>query len=368
MNDAPIYVPIVKGKQYDILATKELHASVRTRIKPLIEAMPLNSKGAKLEDHLVSLCERIRKHLTVGELFVDFRGIDPEARVESGQNAVVFGYQLLKTYNRPVTPVFGLERNDALWRPLAAYVHDFGQGFCIRLKGEDLDSYAIEDTWQQVIERVGMMGLAAGQVDIVIDFGSLANHDIAELHEKVISFLAANQRAHAYRMIIVAGSSALKDVSEVEPDGVQTVVRRELDLWRELRVDLHSALRPVFGDYGVVHPDFSDAIVSKYINAKIRYTAGPTIRYFRGHGLLHPAKDYAQYRVLAAKVRSSAGFAGASTSFGDQYIDDCASGITATPGSPATWIKADMNTHMSHTVDHLVAELAQLEELIGQET
>ena len=365
MSEAPVYVPIVKGKQFDILATKEIDASLRSKLMPLIEAMPVDLRKSALDDHLIKLCDRIRKHLPKGRLFVDFRGIDPEAMIAGGVNAILFGFQLFKLNNRPVTPVFGLARNDALWGDLGKIALDFDQGFCFRLKGDDLDDFAIEDTWDQVVERTAEMGLPFGRVDLLLDFGSISVTPLSVLHDKVVAFLHYNPEAYKYRSIIVAGSSALKDVSGIEKESTEDVRRRELDLWRGLWLDLPEGVRPVFSDYGIVHPDFSDIGANPYINAKIRYTAGNTIRYFRGHGLRLPVNDYAQYRTLAAKVRGSNLYMGTSASFGDRYIDDCANYITGTPGAPGTWVKADMNSHMSHTVVQMVEALADLESQVA---
>ncbi|MBF3728241.1 hypothetical protein ISG25_37580, partial [Burkholderia pseudomallei] len=72
-------------------------------------------------------------------------------------------------------------------------------------------------------------------------------------------------------------------------------------------------------DYGVIHPDFSDIGPNKYMNAKIRYTVGDKIVYFRGHGLLHPVKDYNQYYDLAKKVVTDTRYRTRKYSFGDSY-------------------------------------------------
>ena len=365
MSEAPVYVPIVKGKQFDILATKELDSTARAKLMPLIEAMPADLKKSALDEHIVKFCDRIRKHLPKGRLFVDFRGIDPEATVDGGVNAILFGFQLLKMNGRPVTPVYGLARNDALWAKLGEIAQDFNQGFCFRLTGDDLDDFAVEDTWEQIVERTADIGLPFGRVDILVDFGSITATSLKALHEKVVAFLHYNPEAYKFRTIIIAGSSALKDVSGIDKEGTQDVRRRELDLWRRLWIDLPEGVRPVFSDYGIVHPDFSDIGANPYINAKIRYTAGSIIRYFRGHGLRLPVNDYAQYRGLAAKVRNSSLYVGTNASFGDRYIDECANYITSTPGAPGTWVKADMNSHMSHTVAQMVEALAELESQVA---
>lgn len=109
---SPLYVPAVKGKLNDIVAVGLVSRRVRENIKPLVEAMPINPKKPAVDEHVHRLCQYIRKHAPLGELFVDFYGLMPEACVPDGTNATLYGYQLLKGLGRYVTPVYGLERND----------------------------------------------------------------------------------------------------------------------------------------------------------------------------------------------------------------------------------------------------------------
>lgn len=357
---SPLYVPIIKGNLNDVVAVGMLSRRVLDNTKPLIEAMPINPKRPAVDEHVHRLCQYIRKHAPLGDVFVDFYGLMPDACISDGTNATIYGYQLLKGLGRCVTPTYGLERNDDLWTPLAAVVAGFAKGFAFRLHREDLVDDLVDETWGSVLERSAQLGLSERDIDIILDFGSLSGLEIADVKETVTSFLFSNPRARHYRSIVVVSSSALRTVSEVDKDDMAEVVRRELHLWSDLWNDLPEEVRPAYGDYGIVHPDFSDIGPNKNINAKIRYTAGDRLLYFRGHGLLRPVKDYVQYRGLARKVISDPRYRGRSFSFGDRYLNDCASGL-GSPGSPSTWVKADMNhhiTYVSQQINRLVTVFA----------
>lgn len=344
---SPLYVPIVKGKRNDLIAVGKLSRHVRECVKPLVEAMPVNRKKTNVDDHVHQLCQYVRKHVPLGNLFVDFFGLMPEDCASDGTNATIFGYQLLKGLGRYVTPVYGIERNNELWTSLREVVEGFGQGFAFRLHRDDLADDLIDETWGAIIERAAQLGLKEESIDIILDFGSLSELDPVEVREATVSFLSGNPRVRNYRSIVVASSSALRTVSEVEKEGVAEIVREELHLWSDLWNDLPDEVRPVYGDYGIVHPDFSDMGPNKYMNAKIRYTVGNKILYFRGHGLLHPQKDFEQYQELAQKVKADARCRSESFSFGDGYLASCAKGHIS-PGAPATWVKADMNHHITY--------------------
>lgn len=79
MNSA-IYVPVIKGKKNDVIALGKLPLQIRSRVKPLIEAMPVNLKKSKIDEHVFKFCDYIKKNAPIGEMFVDFYGLMPEAR------------------------------------------------------------------------------------------------------------------------------------------------------------------------------------------------------------------------------------------------------------------------------------------------
>lgn len=353
MKTSVAYVPIVKGKKYDLMAVGGVLNDVRHIMKPFIEAMPVNPEQPSVEDHVHKLCACIKKHVPVGDIFVDFYGLLPEATVSDGTSATLFGYQLLKGLGRSVTPAYGFERDELIWESLGKIVLEFGNGFCFRLSRVDLMEFAFDDVWSQIIERTAQMGLTPSQVDLLLDMRHIESEDVSVLADNITSFLFHNPEVSDYRSVIVAGSSALKSVGDVEKDGVQEVVRQELRLWSALWRDMPEDFKPTFGDYGVVHPDFSDQARNKYVNAKIRYTAGDKIIYFRGHALHLPAKDYEQYHEIAARVRAHRQYAGRPESVGDRYIDDCANRQVG-PGSLATWVTYDMNHHICYTARQLV--------------
>ncbi|WP_230947891.1 beta family protein [Burkholderia territorii] len=73
-------------------------------------------------------------------------------------------------------------------------------------------------------------------------------------------------------------------------------------------------------------------------------------------------KDYNQYYDLAKKVVTDIRYRTREYSFGDSYIDDCARKL-GKPGAPGTWVRADMNHHVTYVaeqVDRLVKVFASL--------
>lgn len=354
------YSPIIKGKLNDLKALGRLSPRSRSIAKPMVEAMPLK-KGEDVDSHIAKLAHYLVKHAPLGDLFLDFYGLVPGLKASDGTDAIVFGYKLVKGLGRTVTPVYGFSRDDSLWSALRETVKSNGQGFCFRIDIDDLDDQA-EDTWTQILERSAFFGIKPQQTDLVIDLRDIGAVPIDKLQGVVLDFLGMNQRAPAYRSIVLAGSTALKTVTTIPKDGVGEVARKELVLWSRLQRDLSQNIELVFGDYGVIHPDFSDQGPNKHMNAKIRYTYRGRIAYFRGHGLRYPVKDYSQYHQLASQVRDSQYYRGRAFSYGDWYIDTVAD-FNTTPGHPGTWVHADMNHHLEYTARQMTTLIGELREV-----
>ncbi|MCA7928940.1 beta family protein [Burkholderia cepacia] len=357
-----VYVPFVKGKENDIKAVGSLAKAIREITKPLIEIIPINPEKPDIDKHVHKFCRYIKKFSPLGEIFVDFHGLLPDALMSDGTNSILFGYSLLRGFGREVTPVYGFDRNDNLWPQFGKVVASFGKGFAFRLGRDDLADYLFDDTWAAIVERSGEMALQEKSVDLILDFGNLSGLDNEAIKENVISFLFHNPRAKFYRSIIVSSSSALKNVGEIEQDEMTEVTRHELHLWSQLWNDMPDEIKPIYGDYGVIHSGFSDVGPNQNMNAKIRYTVGDKILYFRGHGLRRPKKDYAQYYELAKQVVADDRYRTRNFSYGDTYLDNCAR-RQIKPGTPSTWILADMSHHMTYVarqVDRLIAHFVSL--------
>ncbi len=347
-----IYTPIVKGKMYDLKALNKLSPLAKTRIKPLVEAMPKPAE-VSLDEHLEKLVHYLVKYYPKGDLFVDFYGLLPDEKTTQGISGVIAGCRLMMAKGRAVTPCYGFSRDDSIWQEMSKVVTDLGRGFCFRIDVDDLDD-AAQDTWAQIIERSAELGLDAPQIDLVIDLRDVRDVEKTHLQDLCLDFLATNPSWPKYRSISVVGSSALKSVGKIPVDGFDDIERNELHVWALLQFELGPTKKLVFGDYGVVHPDFSDAVNNKNKNSKIRYTSGSKIRYFRGHRLADPP-GFKHYHVLAERVRSSDLYRGRDFSFGDQYIDDCAD-LNSGSGNLPTWVLADMNHHLEYSA----AQIARL--------
>jgi hypothetical protein len=274
----------------------------------------------------------------------------PDALVSNGQNATTEGFRLIASRGFPAIPTYGLARNDNLWADLGRSAIALNTGFCFRIDIDDLDDQS-EQTWVEILERSAEMHLSAQQIDVVVDLRFIGEMEPERLDDLVLDFFGYQPRGFAPRFTAITGSSALKTVAEVPRNGTLAVTRQELLLWTRLRRELGPATRVGYGDYGVIHPDFSQSAPSPNANAKIRYTRGQSIHYFRGTSLYKPS-NFAQYHDLARRVINNQHYRGHQYSAGDGDIWDCAHRGTH-PGNLGTWVRIDQNHHIESTAEQI---------------
>lgn len=343
------YCPIIKGKMNDIKAMSLLASSTAGAIRPLYELPPFLPTQTP-EQVLSRFATRLSKLSGSRACYVDFPLLKPGAKTSSGEAALDVAFAQLTALGIPFDPVFGFDRDDSLW-PLVVKQAKSTGGLLLRLEPDDVEF--AEDTIEKITD-LRSRGLDLRMVDVMIDCRFLSSEGAArDVAAEVADFIDKLAATTTMRKFLVAGSSAPKTVTEIEKDSTGDVARSELTLWATLATE-RLPVEPIYSDYGVIHPDFSDLTASTHINGKIRYTEGKKIHIFRGHSLRLGDK-FEQYRKLAAAVASSRHYQGNSFSYGDRYIYDCATGHAGT-GNPGTWVLVDQNHHVSYT-DHQLRKL-----------
>lgn len=347
------YSPIIKGKLNDIKAASQLVAEVSRRIKPVFELPPFKETDTP-EQVMARFADRLAKNYSKNACYVDFPLLKVGAQTSSGESVLSAAYGQLTALSINFEPVYGFDRDNALWPTVIAQARKSG-GMLLRLEADDMEFAS--DTLDR-IQELSLRGLDLRQLDILLDCRYLPTREFSGATSDLVAlFLEALASTFDIRKVIVAGSSAPKTVTAVPKNDMRSIARNELWLWTSLRVK-GLGFDVVYGDYGVIHPDFTDLTPSPHINGKIRYTQGQHIHIFRGQSLRENDK-YDQYRRLSHNVISSGFYQGHSFSQGDRYIYDCANGQAKT-GSPGVWVLNDQNHHFTYAAQ----QIQKLEALI----
>lgn len=353
MEAKTLYTPILKGKANDLKALGKVPRQLAPHVHSLVELLPAD-EGKSIESACVRFAHQLRKHCPLSTVSVDLHSIAPDSKTEDGSPALEALCANLRGQRILFTPVFGFDHEPELWERIAQIAIRQGRGLTFRLKIDDVENE--EDTIADIIERLRFADIPASSTKILIDLESIGHLDLVSLvrlRGLTQDFVDAALTAADFGLISVIGSSMPKDVSSVTKEGTKAFYRHEMPLWLNVAAGVASK-RLAFGDYGIVHPNFSDKVIATNANAKIRYTRGLHHHIFRGHGLKEGLK-YKQYHKLAERVVKSSVYLGRDHSFGDDYAWRCAN-FEASSGSLGTWVEVDMNHHLVY----IAAQLPQI--------
>lgn len=350
MDQRTLYTPIVKGKENDFRAIGRIPRHLAVRTFPLIELVP-PEESDKLEKAYFRFCDNLRRNCGWQRVSVDLHAIAPEQRVQGGGYALEAVCAMLKASGINFVPVFGFDHEPELWERIAQVAREGGRGLTFRVKRDDL--LDPDDTLELLLEHLNREGFDSRDVNLIVDLGALYGMETAEVEawrSRAQDFIDLAVTAKPFALVSLTGSSMPKHVGDVPMHGEMSIPRRELRLWLDVANSLRN-VRIAFGDYGVVHPDFSAKMRGKHTNAKIRYTSARSHNIFRGYRLSDGLK-YEQFYDLSKRVVDADVFLQPDYSFGDGYLWKCAK-RDVSHGHLGTWVEVDLSHHFVFTAMQL---------------
>jgi len=200
-----------------------------------------------------------------------------------------------------------------------------------------------------LLEMVRSAGLAPAQVDILIDYGS-----VAAPPERIAEAVTTIYRVEEWRSITVLAGAFPPDLSKLRKNEQHLLARHEwIGYCRFVQAGGHAG----YGDYTIQHPLYEEH-ERKGLNfsASIRYTGltdwvimrGESVRKDNGPG-------YSQWPAHAQLLAFHSEFRGADFSAGDNYISTMGAQMEKT-GNPKDWLNAGINHHLAmvaHQLEHI---------------
>jgi Beta protein len=293
MDLKTLYTPIVKGKENDFKAIGKMPRVLAARAFPVVELLAPD-EPAQFDASYVRFGAQLRKHCPEQRVSVDLHSIAPWQKTADGSLGLEALCGYLKGLGIAFVPVFGFDHEQELWDRIASIARREGRGLTFRLTNEDL--VVPDDTLEELLDRLSSAKISASDVNLVVDLASLDGMDkaaLGKLRDLTQDFIDLAMTAKDFGLVSVVGSSMPKDVSEVPKEGHAAVPRRELPLWLGVAGSLPE-LPIAYGDYGIIHPNFSLKAPATNANAKIRYTSNREHHIFRGYSLRQGIK-YKQY-------------------------------------------------------------------------
>ncbi len=350
MFDYKHYVPVLRWKQSEWLALRELTGVQRKEVTPLIEIVPVKFMDKKTKDIKEENCikEEINKIVTgikenwgVSRAFIDVHLLDVEIRTFVMKEIIVTGNNM----NLYLIPVIHLNYSREYLDMISDLPNKNQGGACLRLNIEEVSGTSLIDKVNWLIDVVG---IKHDNVDLIVDY-KLIN----EGRLKFSYLIQTIPSIREWRTLTVIMGAFPKDLSDFKL-GEHLHPRLDWQSWlKEVASNSHLDRLPTFGDYTIQHPIYSEPPERANVSASIRYASDSAWVIMRGEGLFHDnSPGFAQYPANALLLSSRDEFCGKNFSFGDKYIYEMGQ-QNIKYGNPMSWLKAGINHHITLVVRQL---------------
>lgn len=338
------YMPVLRWKRGEFDALRSLFQPDRAAMIPMVEMLDdtvdfdtPTLPGAQPDVEVA--VTRLARVWGTTPIFIDTQALD--VQTPPSPHPVLQVFAAARSSQVAAVPVATLEGSVAFTTALAQTIRTDGRGCAIRVSPADIT----EPTFQQeLMSLLGTLGVREGNVDLVLDWGAIPPDSAAPTSLAVAGVVTTViPTPTAWRSIVFVASS-FPDTLAAAGVGQSTILRAEWATYRRL---LSSSLpRAIaFGDYAIAYPIYTS--VPFVGSAAIRYTIDDDWLIVRGRSLKGPVYGgYGQYPVLCRTLSGTPHYRGAGFSWGDQYIDDCATGRVGT-GGQTTWRAVGTNHHIT---------------------
>lgn len=352
-----MYVPFLKLKKNEILSLKILDGNVLGNITPFFDIPRIKDMG---EEDFKKRIEMGVKDLTRHwdndrKFYLDTFDVDQDLRPD-GLCPFSYVRQALEKFN--FIPVAGIDRDDEHLNSVREHLDEMEtKVIAVRFLPNDFESY---DLIKEEIEDIlgGLIG-KCDKIDLILDCRVVVANRAISIAEEAVAFTERFCKDYAVGNVILTGSSIPASIADIVPTNSETYFPRyEIQVWKAFNASFNQELtNTVFGDYGVISPEYSDIdldarMLATVASPKAIYTLEGQHYAVRGSRFRTHADGYGQYFNLARQIASKDFFRGPHFSSGDEYITQKSQNIPKA-GSPQTWIKNTLNSHITYIVDEI---------------
>lgn len=327
-----LYVPILKYKQGEKDALLTLRDEDKDKIIPLLEVTPdVITKGNFCG---VSDFWNDRKYIL---------DVSPEFRDEMQGDEYLQLFERCK--NEKVVPVVRLSDNEDTVKHLS---EGSTNGIALRLYVEEI----LDDDFEGIFDEF-TSNIDISKTDLIIDAQSIESNKINETTFLLKGSINLISDIQSYRSVIFTSNSFPRSL-EVERYKLTTIPRIESVLFEKVSGHFRkNGVELVYSDYSINHWSYFEFIVGIQPSFNIRYTTPDHYVIYKGDtnkkGGLKIEKVSEGCRLLV----ESAHYFGEDFSWGDNEINEKATGESTKSGNLTTWRAIGTNHHITFIVDLL---------------
>lgn len=348
-----MYVPALRWRQGEYQALLRLANPVKDRIVPFITIPEIEfdfedwRAKKSVQEHVHPFAARYKSKWAKRPAWIGVHRSIVQEHMDDGRDVFTYVFEGLRAFEANAVPTIPLGANGSTVRAVASIVKRDSLGVAISVRLEDLMK---PDPDARVQALVSALGVEFSDTDLIVDLGAPNFEPYEAFSGGLIIALRRLGDLQAYRNLVVIGT-AIPETFKNVAKGTDEIPRHDWLFYKTLLTKLPDGMRrPSFGDYTIVHPEFTPVDMRKIKSAgKIVYTT-PRSWSVRKGGAFRDNPE--QMHGHCADLISKAFFKGSGYSSGDNYIAKCAVGQEG-PSNQTRWKDVAINHHITHVLDDL---------------
>lgn len=315
MSSGPRYLPILKSRQGELTALKNLD-DVRGDVDgmtPIIEVVDVDIPGElgarsvrldRITSKLVAAWPPGRPRAVIDTVVAEGDPEEPawdqHESIPDAPSILTEIFTRLRGANVRAVPVMRLSdphaRRSEL-RNLTTWSTE--PGACLRIGTEDLDDQ-VKPLDRAVEDYLDHLDLDPSEVDLVVDFAAVDDDHTAAMASRLAKFVMPALDRYAWRSFALGAGGFPVNLGEVSAYKVTRIPRRDRQLWAQLnKMSLRRQLD--YSDYAVTHPLLQTGVAFA-APPQIRYTAGDG--WWVAKGRRNDRRGHRQFFDICGRVRS----------------------------------------------------------------
>jgi hypothetical protein len=220
---------------------------------------------------------------------------------------------------------------------------------CIRLAGDDLDDNELPLS-RAISQLVEMLDLPPERIDVMLDFGNVANEQAASFSARIARIVLAELPFRdRWRTLSCAAGAFPADLNSIQAEVLTEQPRYDAIMWT-LISERVSGRVPTYGDYAIAYPTPSSGVP---------FAPAPQLRYtWEGNWLIYKGRKrdrrgHAQFYDICARI-VAAGVVDERLSWGDMYVSRAAKPAPELgTGNAMIWRAIGTSHHMAYVANRL---------------
>lgn len=345
------YMPILKWKQAEVGALRDLNPEERKKMAPLIQLVPKYTRVSvkpllfepiSKKEVLNNALANIQKYLSDFKIYLDSSLLYDSERIEvfeaTNNSSTLFGTNII--------PVLDLSdvKTGSYSEGAMSLINK--QGICLRVYKEEVN----DEFWRTINLLLSRLRIDREKVDLLLDYRVTSSIQ----SNSFLSSLKKTKNTQDWRLFYFASGAFPENLTQCTI-GTNELLREDWKLWKDITDNINGFRRPIYSDYTIQYPIYSAPVNNPNTSYSVRYATPEKWVVMRGQA--RNAKNsmgIKQYYAHAVMLKNL-GICNEACCKGDTYILKVAQNPNGEGNNPK-WLRVGINHHISTTLKQLADE------------